>query len=179
MQGILQYPFYDQAQSTIENLAGIGMVVGHELGHGIDDQGSKYNTKGQLKDWMTKKDLAKFQELTAPLVEQFGKAGMNGRLTLGENIGDLVGLRSALDAAKMSMKISTEEYQKFFLSYARSWCEVQTDGAKQLRLKSDPHSMGEARVNELVKHFREFEEAFSCKPTDALVLPNSSRVHIW
>jgi putative endopeptidase len=179
LQGILQYPFYDQSQSTIENLAGIGMVVGHELGHGIDDQGSKYNTKGQLKDWMTKKDLAKFQELTAPLVEQFGKAGMNGRLTLGENIGDLVGLRAALDAAKMSMKISTEEYQKFFLSYARSWCEVQTDGAKQLRLKSDPHSMGEARVNELVKHFKEFEEAFSCKPTDALVLPNSSRVHIW
>jgi len=179
MQGILQYPFYDQTQTEIENLAGIGMVVGHELGHGIDDQGSKFNSQGQLKDWMTKKDLAKFHELTAPLIEQFGKAGMNGRLTLGENIGDLVGLRAALDTAKMSKELTKEELQKFFLSYARSWCEVQTDGMRQLRLKSDPHSAGFARVNELVKQFKEFEEAFSCKPTDALVLPNKDRVHIW
>ena len=183
LQGILQYPFYDQGNSDIENLAGIGMVVGHELGHGIDDQGSKYDSKGKLRDWMTEKDLKTFKELTTPLVDQYNKAGMNGAYTLGENIGDLVGMTSAYDAAFLNNKMSLEELKnaqkKFFLSYARVWCEVQLPGMRDLRIKSDPHSLGEQRVNEIVKHFSGFKDAFECKETDALVMPANKRVHIW
>lgn len=183
LQGILQYPFYDQNGPLVENLAGVGMVVGHELGHGIDDQGSKYDADGKLREWMSPKDLKKFKELTASLVEQYSKAGMNGELTLGENIGDLVGLTAAYDAAFKGRKITPEELQKeerqFFLSYARSWCEVQLPGVKELRLKSDPHSLGIARVNEVVKHFVGFKDAFGCKETDPMVLPADKRVHIW
>jgi putative endopeptidase len=183
LQGILQYPFYDQDSSLIENLAGVGMVVGHELGHGIDDQGSKYDADGKLRDWMKPQDLKKFKELTKSLVEQYSKAGMNGDLTLGENIGDLVGLTAAYDAAFTDNKLSPEELKlnqkKFFLSYARSWCEVQLPGVRELRLKSDPHSLGVARVNEVVKHFAGFKEAFDCKETDPMILPAAKRVHIW
>lgn len=183
LQGILQYPFYDQNNSLTENLAGVGMVVGHELGHGIDDQGSKYDADGKLHDWMTPKDLLKFKELTKSLVDQYTKAGMNGELTLGENIGDLVGLTAAYDAAFSDNKLNPEELKKeqrkFFLSYARSWCEVQLPGVRELRLKSDPHSLGVARVNEVVKHFAGFKEAFHCEENDPMILPADKRVHIW
>lgn len=183
LQGILQYPFYDQNNDLVENLAGVGMVVGHELGHGIDDQGSKYDADGKLYDWMTPKDLKKFKELTKSLIEQYSKAGMNGEFTLGENIGDLVGLTAAYDAAFSNNKLNSEdlkkEQRKFFLSYARSWCEVQLPGVKELRIKSDPHSLGEARVNEVVKHFAGFKDAFHCEDNDPMVLPANKRVHIW
>lgn len=184
LQGILQYPFYDQNSSEIENLGGIGMVVGHELGHGIDDQGSKYDADGKLRDWMTPKDLKKFKELTRPLVEQYTKAGMNGEFTLGENIGDLVGLTAAYEAAFLR-PLETPESElkqlkkKFFLNYARSWCEVQLPGVKELRLKSDPHSLGEARANEVVKHFESYKDVFDCKDSDPMILKASQRVHIW
>ncbi|MGZ3809487.1 MAG: M13-type metalloendopeptidase, partial [Bacteriovorax sp.] len=183
LQGILQYPFYDQESSLVENLAGVGMVVGHELGHGIDDQGSKYDSSGKLRDWMTAKDQKKFKELTKSLVDQYSKAGMNGEFTLGENIGDLVGLTAAYDAAFSENKLAPselkQEQKKFFLSYARSWCEVQLPGVRELRLKSDPHSLGIARVNEVVKHFAGFKEAFNCEDKDPMILPAASRVHIW
>ncbi len=183
LQGILQYPFYSQESSLTENLAGVGMVVGHELGHGIDDQGSKYDADGKLYDWMSASDLKKFKELTKSLIDQYSKAGMNGEFTLGENIGDLVGLTAAYDAAFANNKFNPAELKKeqksFFLSYARSWCEVQLPGVRELRLKSDPHSLGVARVNEVVKHFSGFKEAFGCLDTDPMVLPADKRVHIW
>lgn len=185
LQGILQYPFYDQKNSEIENLAGVGMVVGHELGHGIDDQGSKYDSEGLLREWMTEKDLKIFKELTKSLIAQYSKAGMNGELTLGENIGDLVGLTAAYDAAFINTNTSSSESdlkkqkKNFFLNYARSWCEVQLPGVRDLRLKLGPHSLGVARVNEVVKHFAGFKEAFNCLDTDPMVLPTEQRVHIW
>ncbi|MDO9181390.1 MAG: M13 family metallopeptidase [Bacteriovorax sp.] len=184
LQGILQYPFYDQKNSDIENLAGVGMVVGHELGHAIDDQGSKYDADGKLRNWMSDNDLKKFKELTRSLIDQYSKAGMNGEYTLGENIGDLVGLTSAYDAAFLDTNLIPEDQlkklkKKFFLNYARSWCEVQLPGVRELRLKSDPHSLGVARVNEVVKHFAAFKEAFDCKDTDPLILKDDQRVHIW
>ena len=184
LQGILQYPFYDQNSSDIENLAGVGLVVGHELGHAIDDQGSKYDADGKLRDWMTPKDLEKFKELTKSLVEQYSKAGMNGEYTLGENIGDLVGLTAAYDAAfGDTQKISESELKdlkkKFFLNYARSWCEVQLPGVRELRLKSDPHSLGVARVNEVIKHFAAFKDTFDCHDGDPMIFSAEQRVHIW
>jgi putative endopeptidase len=184
LQGILQYPFYDQKSLEIENLAGVGMVVGHELGHAIDDQGSKYDADGKLRDWMSAKDLKKFKELTKSLVDQYSKAGMNGEYTLGENIGDLVGLTAAYDAAFSTANTATEaelktQKKNFFLNYARSWCEVQLPGVRDLRLKSDPHSLGVARVNEVVKHFAGFKEAFNCLDSDPMVFSAEQRVHIW
>lgn len=184
LQGILQYPFYDQKNNEIENLAGVGMVVGHELGHAIDDQGSKYDADGKLRNWMTPKDLKNFKELTKSLVDQYNKAGMNGEFTLGENIGDLVGLTAAYDAAFSSDNKMPEgelkiQKKNFFLNYARSWCEVQLPGTRELRLKSDPHSLGVARVNEVVKHFAAFKEVFECHDTDPMVLSADKRVHIW
>ncbi|MBC7538973.1 MAG: M13 family metallopeptidase [Bacteriovorax sp.] len=184
LQGILQYPFYDQKSSEIENLAGVGMVVGHELGHAIDDQGSKYDADGKLRDWMTAKDLVKFKELTKSLIEQYSKAGMNGEYTLGENIGDLVGLNAAYDAAFSTDNTASasdlkSQKKNFFLNYARSWCEVQLPGVRDLRLKSDPHSLGVARVNEVVKHFASFKEAFDCKDSDPMIFSAEQRVHIW
>jgi putative endopeptidase len=184
LQGILQYPFYDQKNAEIENLAGIGMVVGHELGHAIDDQGSKYDASGKLRNWMTENDLKKFKELTKSLIEQYNKAGMNGEYTLGENIGDLVGLTAAYDAAFSLNNTSSEvdlnnQKKKFFLNYARSYCEVQLPGVRDLRLKSDPHSLGVARVNEVVKHFASFKDVFSCKENDPMILSAEKRVHIW
>jgi len=177
--GILQYPFYDQSLPDHVNLGAIGMVIGHELGHGVDDQGSKYDHKGRLKTWMTKEDLANFKGRGDQLVAQFDKIGHNGRLTLGENIGDLVGLTAAYNAAFPKGKGKQEEKQSFFVQYGRAWCGVMRDGERKLRLKTDPHASPEARINEQVKHQPGFAKAFSCKAGDKMVLSEKDRVTIW
>ena len=184
LQGILQYPFYEQNNNEIENLAGVGVVVGHELGHAIDDQGSKYDADGKLRTWMADTDLKTFKELTKSLIDQYNKAGMNGEYTLGENIGDLVGVTAAYEAAFLNENKNSgvdlqNQKKKFFLNYARSWCEVQLPGVRELRIKSDPHSLGVARVNEVVKHFAAFKDAFECKDSDPMILAAEKRVHIW
>ncbi len=179
--GILQYPFYDQSLSEEENLAAIGSVIGHELGHGIDDQGSRYDFEGKQRQWMTMKDLAEFSKRTEMLIEQFNNAKHNGKLTLGENIGDLVGLTSSLAAAHKNPDFSknVDMQKKFFISYARSWCEVKRPGVIEEQLKTDPHSLGVARVNEQMKQQALFEKVFSCKKTDEMILPAEKRVSIW
>lgn len=177
--GILQYPFYDQDLPDHVNLGAIGMVIGHELGHGVDDQGSKYDYKGRLKTWMTKEDLKNFKSRGDQLVAQFEKIGHNGSLTLGENIGDLVGLTTAYNAAFPKGKGENKEKQEFFVQYGRAWCGVMRDGERKLRLKTDPHSLPEARINEQVKHQPGFAEAFSCKAGDKMVLSEKDRVKIW
>jgi len=177
--GILQYPFYDQDLPDYMNLGAIGMVIGHELGHGIDDQGSKYDHKGRLKTWMTKEDLANFKKRGDRLVAQFDGIGHNGRLTLGENIGDLVGLTASYNAAFPKNKGEIKNKQAFFVQYGRAWCGVMRDGVRKLRLKTDSHSLPEARINEQVKHQPGFAEAFSCKAGDKMVLSEKERVKIW
>ena len=177
--GILQYPFYDQDLPDHVNLGGIGMVIGHELGHGVDDQGSKYDHKGRLLTWMTKEDLQEFKKRGDKLVAQFEEIGHSGKLTLGENIGDLVGLTTAYNAAFPGGKGEAKAKQEFFVQYGRSWCGVMRDGARKLRLKTDPHALPEARVNEQVKHQPGFTEAFSCKAGDKMVLSEEDRVRIW
>src|SRR5690606_22117760 len=122
--GILQFPFYDSEGSLIENLGAVGAVVGHELGHGIDDQGSRYDAKGRLAPWMDTKDVMEFNLRGQRMVDQFEKAGFNGKLTLGENVADLVGLTFAYQAAFPEGKASKEDQQKFFVSYGRVWCSV-------------------------------------------------------
>ena len=177
--GILQYPFYDQSLPDHMNLGAIGMVIGHELGHGVDDQGSKYDYKGRLRTWMSKEDLSEFKKRGDQLVAQFEAIKHDGKLTLGENIGDLVGLTTAYGAAFPGDKGSVKDKQDFFVQFGRSWCGVMRPGARKRRLKTDSHSLPEARVNEQVKHQPGFEKAFSCKPDDKLVLSKDKRVKIW
>ena len=181
---ILQYPFYDPSLSDAANLAAIGTVIGHELGHGIDDKGSKYDSAGKLRNWMSKKDRKNLAKISQPLIDQFEKIGHNGKLTLGENIGDLVGLTAAYEAAfsleqRRSGNIPQDLHQAFFLQYGRAWCEVERPATTQRRLKTDPHSLGFARVNEQVKHQPGFQQAFNCKDSDPMVLSKDQRVRIW
>ncbi|MBC7465724.1 MAG: M13 family metallopeptidase [Bdellovibrio sp.] len=177
--GILQYPFFVAEGDLIENLGAVGTVVGHEMGHGIDDEGAKFDASGKLHQWMKDEDIKKFQERGMKMMAQFNKVGHNGALTQGENIADLVGLTFAYNAAFDQGKGSAEDKQKFFVAYGRLWCNVMLDKAKEMQLKTDPHSLGYARINEQVKNQTGFQEAFSCKKGDALYLSEGDRIKIW
>lgn len=178
-QGILQYPFFDPGMAEIRNLGAGGMVVAHELGHAIDDQGSKFDAEGRANAWMSEADVATFREKTRGLVDQFNNAGYNGELELGENIADLVGLTFAYRTAFPDGSGSRQSKQEFFIQYARNWCTVIRPAALKLKLKVDPHAPGKGRVNEQVKHQPGFQQAFSCKAGDAMVLPDAQRIRIW
>lgn len=178
-QAILQPPFFDPEAPARLNYATMGMVVGHELGHGIDDQGSQYDHTGKVAAWMTPTDREQFAKLGQVFIEQFNQIGHDGKLTLGENIGDHVGLKTAVRAASAKKALSKEEAQEFFKQYARLWCQVIRPSTKEMQLKTDPHSLGEARVNEQVKHMPEFQKAFECKAGDALYLAPEKQIHIW
>jgi len=177
--GILQYPFFVPEGDVIENLGAVGAVVAHELGHAIDDEGSKFDDKGRLKQWMTDADVNTFKERGQRMVDQFNKIGHNGELTLGENTADLVGLTFAYKAAFPKGEGSVEDKKKFFVAYGRLWCGVARDKMKEMLLKTDPHSLGYARINEQVKHQPGFAEAFACKPNNKLFLSEKDRIQIW
>jgi len=177
--GILQYPFYDKDGDLIENLGAVGAVSGHELGHSIDDQGSKYDEKGRLHAWMTMDDLAEFNKRGQKMIDQFNKIGHNGSLTQGENIADLVGLTFAYRAAFPDDKGKTEDKQRFFESFARVWCNVERPDFAAMLRKTNPHADPQARINEQMKHQSGFAEAFSCKSSDPMVLSDDKKVKIW
>ncbi len=177
--GILQYPFFDSEGGLVENLGTVGAVAGHEMGHGIDDQGSKFDENGKVHQWMTMKDLAEFSSRGQKLIGFFDRAGHNGTLTLGENIGDLVGLTFAYRAAFGETKPTAADQQKFYVGYGRLWCAVTRPKDEEKRLKTDPHALGWARINEQVKHQKNFADAFGCKSGDAMYLPESEQVKIW
>ncbi len=181
--GILQYPFYDPKLPDWVNLGAVGAVVGHELGHGVDDQGSKYDEQGKVRQWMTQKDLLNFKKRGEGLVAQFKAAGHDGELTLGENIGDLVGVTFALNAAQKTMPVDPVARDRatkdFFLQYARAWCGVIRPKRAEMQLKTDPHALVWARVNEQMKHQAEFARVFQCKEGDKLFLAPEKRIKIW
>lgn len=179
-QGILQFPFFSENMKDFENIAAIGTVVGHELGHGIDDQGSKYDHTGRVRQWFTDADLKNFKERGDKFIAQFNKIGHDGKLTLGENIGDHVGLTFSYHAAFPELdKVSKEDKQKFFVAYARMWCGVETPSYKERQLKTDPHSHGSQRINQQVLHQEGFQEAFGCKAGDKMFLPATERIRVW
>jgi len=179
MQGILQPPFFQADADPIENLGGIGAVIGHELGHAIDDKGSMYNSKGEFKQWMTKKDLQEFKRRTEVLVKRFDAIGHNGKFTLGENIGDHEGLGAAYLAAFPADKGSKEEKQKFFAAYARLWCAVVDPKYEKTLLKIDPHAASWARINEQVVQLQGFYEAYDCKAGDKMYVAPKERISLW
>ncbi len=177
--GILQYPFYDPNLPEQTNMAAMGTVIGHELGHGIDDKGSRYDEGGRLKAWMTDEDLKLFKARGQQLINQFNKIGHNGELTLGENSADLVGLTFSYDAAFPDGKGDLASKRDFFTQYGRLWCSVVRPKMQEMLLKVDSHAQGLARVNEQVKHQPGFKEAFQCPEGAPMTLKTEQLTRIW
>ena len=191
---ILQPPFFDLDADMAANYGGIGATIGHEIGHGFDDQGSKYDGDGNMVDWWTNEDRAKFEELTSVLVQQFDALSpestpdihVNGAFTLGENIGDLGGLAIAYKAYQLALKGAQSPVidgftgdQRFFLSYAHSWRNKNRPEEVRRRIAIDPHSPDEFRCNQIVRNVQEFYDAFALTEADQLWLAPSERVRIW
>src|SRR5665213_11533 len=189
---ILQPPFFDPDADPAVNYGGIGAVIGHEMGHGFDDQGAKSDAQGVLRTWWKPKDEAAFRKLVAQLAAQYdgleGLPGLhvNGRLTLGENIGDLGGLSIAYAAYHLSLNGALAPVidglsgdQRFFLSWAQVWQALYRDAALRKQLLSDPHSPPQFRVNGAVRNIDAWYAAFHIQPSDRLYLPPEGRVHIW
>jgi len=192
--GILQQPFFALSNDIAVNYGAIGGVIGHEMGHGFDDQGSKSDATGKLRNWWTDTDRAAFDKLGDRLVAQYngfcpldeGKTCVNGRLTLGENIGDVGGLSMAYRAYKIATKDMDVPVidgltgdQRFFLAWAQVWRSTQREANYRNRLVTDSHSPEEYRVNGVVRNLDEWYEAFGVKPGDAMYLPPEERVRIW
>ncbi len=190
--GILQPPFFNAAADDACNYGAIGVVIGHEMTHGFDDKGSKFDKDGNLRDWWTAEDSKKFEARTKVMEDFFNKIevlpGMfaNGKLTLGENIADHGGLKISFQAMQNAMKENplgekdgfTPE-QRFFLSYGLIWgCNVREAMMRQLNMV-DPHSAGRWRVNGALPHIDAWYKAFNIKKGDALYLPKKQRVNVW
>jgi len=191
---ILQVPFFDADRDAAANYGAIGAVIGHEIGHGFDDQGSKYDGDGLLTDWWTEEDRAAFEERTSSLIEQFNALAprqvpdhfVNGALTIGENIGDLGGLSIAwkgylisLAGAEPPVIDGLTGAQRFFLSWAQAW-QLKMRDAEAIRLLAiDPHSPNEFRCNQIVSNIDDFYAAFDVVEGDALWLAPDKRVTIW
>jgi putative endopeptidase len=190
--GILQSPFFDLKADDAVNYGAIGAVIGHEIGHGFDDQGSKYDGQGNLRSWWTDADRAEFDVLGKKLVAQFNKfepiegQSINGELTLGENIGDLAGVTIGFKAYQMSLEGKDAPVidgltgnQRFFMSYAQVWRSKSREDALRAQLLRGPHSPGEFRVNGIVGNVDAFYQAFDVKEDDKMYLKPEDRVTIW
>ncbi|MBB5633190.1 putative endopeptidase [Cryobacterium mesophilum] len=191
---ILQFPFFDETRDAAANYGAIGAVIGHEIGHGFDDQGSKYDGDGRLTDWWTAEDRAAFEKLTGALIAQYDALAprqvpehhVNGALTIGENIGDLGGLGIAWKAYLISL--AGEEppvidgmtgAERFFLSWAQAW-QLKARDEEVIRLLAiDPHSPNEFRCNQIVRNLDDFYETFNVSDSDELWLAPEERVTIW
>jgi putative endopeptidase len=190
--GILQPPFFNMAAEDAVNYGAIGAIIGHEIGHGFDDQGSKYDGDGNLRSWWSDEDRAAFDLLSKKLIAQFDKfepiegQNVNGSLTLGENIGDLAGVTIGYKAYKMSLNGKESEVidglsgdQRFFMGYGQAWRGKSREDQLRSQLLSDPHSPGEYRVNGIVGNVDAFYQAFDVKEGDGMYLKPEDRVKIW
>nr|WP_063709039.1 M13 family metallopeptidase [Rhodopirellula sallentina] len=189
---ILQPPFFNMAADDAVNYGGIGAVIGHELSHGFDDKGSKYDGDGNLRNWWTPKDREEFEARASGLVEQYGEfkpfedMTVNGELTLGENIGDLGGL--AVSYAAYRLSLGDEEApvidgltgdQRFFLGWSQIWRRLYREQELRKRLITDPHSPSEYRVNGIVRNMDEWYDAFGVDEDDPLYVAPEDRIRIW
>jgi len=188
--GILQPPFYIAKADDAVNYGAIGVVIGHELTHGFDDQGRRFDGAGNLRDWWTEDDGKAFETRADCIAQEYGKFSptdgvtLNGKLTLGENSADNGGLHLAYMALMDSLggKVLPKHdgftpQQEFFLGYAQIWCENATDQSRRVTAATDPHSPGEFRVNGVLQNSPEFQQAFACKVGDRMV--SSSPCRVW
>jgi putative endopeptidase len=197
--GILQPPFYDVTKDPAVNFGGIGVVIGHEMTHGFDDQGSQYDAKGDVRMWFTPEDLAKFRERSECYAKEYDGfqvapgQDLNGHLTLGENSADNAGIRIAFQALQATLAEegakALPDYvdgkrdgytadQRFFISFAQIWCGNMTQQAAINQAKTNPHSTGEWRVKGTVQNFDEFGKAFGCKKGDPM-MPATGGCRTW
>jgi putative endopeptidase len=190
--GYLQPPLFDPYADPAVNYGGVGGVIGHEMGHGFDDQGAKSDARGVLRDWWRADDVERFNALTGRLVDQYNEfqplpgLSVNGRLTLGENIGDCGGLQVALHAYRISLNGAeppvlegTTGWQRFFMARAQHRKELRRDQSLRNQVLTDPHSPSRYRVNGPARNVDAWYEAFNVQPGDALYLPPEQRVTIW
>ena len=191
---ILQRPFFDMEADDAANYGGIGAVIGHEIGHGFDDQGSRYDGDGNLNNWWTDFDRSEFEKRANKIISQYDQLSpletpdvkVNGALTIGENIGDIGGLAIAFKAYQLSLagKVApvidgfTGE-QRFFLGWAQCWRQKMRPEEIRRRVATDPHSPDEFRCNQVVRNLDEFYAAFNIQKDDLLFLPQEERVRIW
>ncbi|WP_109484896.1 M13 family metallopeptidase [Occallatibacter savannae] len=190
--GILQSPFYDPAATDAENYGHVGAVVGHELTHGFDDQGAKFDGKGNLADWWTAEDATKFKAMTDCEVKEYGSftalddLKLNGSLTVGENTADNGGIRLAYiaflaDAKRKNIDVNAKQdgytpAQQFFLAFGQNWCSVQRPEVLRLGVQTDPHSPPKFRINGVIQNMPEAGEAFGCKVGQPMRPANACRV---
>ncbi len=190
--GILQAPFFDLTADAAANYGAIGVVIGHEMGHGFDDQGSKFDAEGNLKNWWTPEDRKKFEERAACVIDQFNTLDVgeglrhNGKLVVGEALGDLGGLTLAYKAYKRSLGGKPGPVldgftadQRFFLAFARVWARSHRPEDLRLRLNTDPHPIARFRTLGTLQNSPEFHQAFSCKVGDAMVRPPEKQCKLW
>lgn len=194
--GILQAPFYDPNSSDAENYGGIGVVIGHELTHGFDDQGRNFDKDGNMKNWWTQEDAERFATLTQGLINQFNEVEIlpglmaNGQYTLGENIADQGGLRVAMTALEDAYKQKGEDIysstiegltpqQAFYMNYANIWAQNIRDEEKRALTVGDVHSLSENRVNVTLRNITPFFQAFDIKEGDKLYRPAEEQIIIW
>jgi putative endopeptidase len=190
---ILQAPFFDPAADAATNYGAIGAVIGHEMGHGFDDEGRKFDSKGSLRDWWSSAAVKAYSARTDKLVSQYNAfspypgVNVNGKLTLGENLGDLSGVEAAYAAyqeyqAKHGAAPVIDGLtgdQRFFIGYAQAWQEKDRENAERQQILTDPHSPGKYRVNGIVRNVDAWYRAFNIQSGDALYLAPDQRVHIW
>ncbi len=191
---ILQPPVFDMAADDAANYGSIGAIIGHEIGHGFDVQGSKFDGDGNMVNWWTTEDRTEFEKRANMLIEQYSGFSpaqlpgqkVNGALTVGENIGDLGGLSIAYKAYRRSLHGGEAPVidgltgdQRFFIGYAQAWRTKARDAEVARRLAIDPHSPPEFRCNGVVRNLPEFYAAFGVKEGDKLWLPPDRRVRIW
>ena len=190
---ILQPPFFDPNADAAANYGAIGAVIGHEMGHGFDDEGRKFDAKGSLRDWWSADAPKLYSTRTDSLVKQYNAfspfpgVNLNGKLTLGENLGDLSGVEAAYAAYKKYTAKHGEPAvidgltgdQRFFIAYAQAWQEKDREDAERQQIITDPHSPGKYRVNGVVRNVDAWYKAFNVQPGDKLYLPPEQRVHIW
>ncbi|MFN4161753.1 MAG: M13-type metalloendopeptidase, partial [Stenotrophomonas sp.] len=191
---ILQAPFFDAKADPALNYGGIGAVIGHEMMHGYDDSGSQFAANGNFDNWWTDSDRKAFTGRTDQLVAQFDGyeslpgVKVKGKLTLGENIGDLGGLTVAYDALQMALKedpkanVAVDGYsqdQRFFMNWATVWRRNFNEGELRVRLNTDPHAPANFRANGAPSNMPAYAQAFECKSGDAMVRADDKRVVIW
>ena len=190
--GILQYPFFDPKADEAFNYGAIGVVIGHEMTHGFDDQGRQYDADGNLKDWWTPEDAKGFEKRAKLYANFFDSIEVlpglhaNGEFTLGENLADHGGLQVSFNAYKnatANKKLKDWDGftpdQRFFLAYAGVWASNITDQEIRSRVKRDPHALGRWRVNGALPHINAWYEAFNVKPTDKMFIPENERLQLW